>query len=269
MSAPGGPAGARPRVLVTGLSGLIGSAVRRALGERWTLSGLNRRPVPGVPCHQADIADLEAIAPAFAGVDAVVHLAAVTDLEAAWADVLRTNIIGTYNVFEAARRAGARRVVYASSGAVVSGWEREAPFAALAAGRYAEVATWPRLTHETPPRPAGLYGCSKIWGEALGRFYADRHGLSVVCLRIGAVTAEDRPTTPRQYAVWCSQRDVTRAIALAVEAPANLRYEVVYVTSDNRWGYRDLTHTRAVLGFVPADRAEDHRPARAILDTPS
>jgi nucleoside-diphosphate-sugar epimerase len=99
----GSAAGRRPRVLVTGLSGLIGDAVRRRLEGRYELRALNRRPLDGVACHQADIADLEAIGPAFRDTDVVVHLAAVADSAASWEDVLRHNIVGTYNVFEAAR----------------------------------------------------------------------------------------------------------------------------------------------------------------------
>ncbi len=247
-----------PTVLVTGASGLIGTAVRRHLAGRHELRALNRRALAGIPCHQADIADLAAIQPAFAGVDTVVHLAAEVG-RPGFDELLRANVIGTYNVFEAARRAGVRRVVYASSGATVSGWEREPPYRELAQGRYAEVDGWRRITHETPPRPSGIYGCSKVWGEALGRYYADAHGLSVVCLRIGHVTAEDRPVVPRDFTVWCSQRDIARMIALAIDAPADLRFDVFYAVSDNRWGYRDLEHARAVLGYVPADRAEDHR----------
>src|SRR2546422_539535 len=115
----------RPTVLVTGLSGLIGGAVRRQLGARYELRALNRRAVEGVACHQADIADLGAIEPAFKGVDAVVHLAASVGSSAPFDEILRANVVGTYNVFEAARRAGVRRVVYASSGATVSGCQRD------------------------------------------------------------------------------------------------------------------------------------------------
>src|SRR5881396_351719 len=133
---------ARRRVLVTGMSGLIGGALRRHLEGKYELSALNRRPVPGVKCHQADIANLDAIAPAFAGVDTVVHLAALTGSSTNFDDILRANVVGTYNVFEAARRAGVSRVVFASSGATVSAWERDPPWRELVAGRYAEAGTW-------------------------------------------------------------------------------------------------------------------------------
>lgn len=250
---------ARQKVLVTGMSGLIGGAVRKCLEGKYELRALNRRPIAGVACHQADIADLSAIQAAFAGIDVVVHLAAIVDASATWEQVLTHNLVGTYNVFEASRRAGVKRVIYASSGATVSGCERDSPYSALAAGRYDEVATWPKLTHETPPRPAGLYGCSKLWGEALARYYSDVHGLSMIGLRIGAVNREDRPTAPRHFSVWCSQRDIAQMVEKCVAAPDSVRFDIFYVVSNNKWSYRDLEHARAVVGFEPVDKAEDYR----------
>ena len=249
---------AKSRVLVTGLSGLIGRAVRQEAGERFELSALNRSAVDGVPCHRADITNLEAIRPAFEGVDTVLHLAAQVG-NPGWETVRDVNVTGTYNVFEAARQARVKRVVFASSGATVSGIESDSPYRDLVAGRYDGLTTWPMLTHLSPVRPAGLYGVSKVWGEALGRQYADAHGLSVICVRIGRVHAQDRPLSPREFSVWCSQRDIARLFVRCMEAPAALRYEIVFGNSRNKWGYRDLEHTRAVLGWEPVDAAENYR----------
>ena len=249
------------RVLVTGLSGLIGSALRPHLEGTYALRALNRRAVAGVDCHLADLADLEAIRPAFQDVDTVVHLAAAAGDHNAPVDIMRSNVVGAYHVFEAARLAGVARVIFASSGATVSGWEREPPLRHIVAGAYDEVGEWKPLTHESPVRPSGLYGASKVWGEALGRHYADAHGMSVICLRIGRVKQEDRPTGPRDRSVWLSQRDAVRMIVACIEAPASVRFEVFFVVSDNHWNYRDLAHARAVLGWTPLDRAEDHREA--------
>jgi nucleoside-diphosphate-sugar epimerase len=247
------------RVLVTGMSGLIGGALRARVEGQYALRALNRRPVPGVECHQADLGDLEAIRPAFAGVHTVVHLAAAAGDRQLPADVMRSNVVGAYNVFEASRLAGVSRVIFASSGATVSGWEREPPLSHIVAGRYDQVGAWTPLTHESPTRPAGLYGASKVWGEALGRHFSDAYGMSVICLRIGRVKAEDRPANPREMSVWCSQRDIARMLAACIEAPDSVRFDVFYVVSDNRWSYRDVEHARAVLGWTPIDRAEDHR----------
>ena len=249
---------AKSRVLVTGMSGLIGRAFRKQVEGRYDLRALNRSAVEGLPCHRADIADLAAIKPAFAGVETVVHLAAQVG-NPAWEAVLRHNITGTYNVFEAAREAGVKRVVFASSGAAVSGIESDKPYSDLVAGRYEGLQSWPILTHLSPLRPSGLYGASKVWGEALGRHYADAHGLSVICVRIGRVHAEDRPLSAREFAVWCSQRDIARFLESCVDAPETVRCEIFFCTSRNKWGYRDLEHPRAVLGWEPVDAAEDHR----------
>lgn len=245
------------RVLVTGLSGLIGGALRRQAGDRYVWRGLNRRPVDGVECHLADLGDLDAIRPAFAGIDTVVHLAAAAGDNNAPADIMRSNVLGAYHVFEAARLAGVGRVIFASSGATVSGWEREPPLSDLVAGRYDRLGAVPQLTHESPLRPSGLYGASKIWGEALGRHYSDAYDLSVICLRIGRVKAEDRPGGPRDLSVWCSQRDVARMIVACIEAPATLRFDTFYVVSSNRWSYRDVAHARAVVGWAPLDSADN------------
>src|SRR4029450_443160 len=121
----------------------------------WAPTTSSRRPAAGASSGRS-------------GGAAVGHRAATAqspDTRGEWEPVLRDNVVGTYNVFEAARRAGVKRVIYASSGATVSSIERDAPYAALAAGRYDEVAEWPGLHHESGTRPEGLYGCSKIWGE--------------------------------------------------------------------------------------------------------
>ena len=251
---------ARKKLLITGMSGLIGGIVRRHPEDRYDLSALNRREVPGVQCHLADIADLEAIQPAFEGVDLVVHLAALARGDGAWEEILHHNVIGTYNVFEAARRAGVQRLVAASSGAAVSNWERDMPYQALVQGRYDETpSNWENLTHETPVRPTGLYGCSKVWLEALGRHFSDTFDLSVICLRIGGVNQEDKPRDARQFSVWCSQRDIAQMVERCIVAPASLRYDIFYAVSDNQWSYRDVEHARQQVGYDPQDAAEDHR----------
>jgi nucleoside-diphosphate-sugar epimerase len=212
-----------------------------------------------VETHQADLGDLDAIQPAFKDVDTVVHLAAAAGDSQPPDTILRSNVMGTYHVFEAARRAGVKRVIFASSGATISGWEKDPPLSHIVNGRYDQVGSWQPLTHEAPLRPGGLYGASKVWGEALARTFSDSHGMSMICLRIGRVREEDRPMAPREFAVWCSQRDIVRMLEACIEAPASVRFDVFYVVSANRWSYRDLEHARAVLGWTPMDRAEDHR----------
>ena len=247
-------------ILVTGMSGLIGGVVRDELEGEYELSALNRSDVAGVKTLRADLADLDAIRPAFEGQDAVVHLAAKSGEQFTWSEFLDTNVAGTYNVLEAARKAGVKRVVCASSGATVAGWESEEPYKAIVEGRYEEVPdSWTTIDHTMATRPNGIYASTKVWGEAIGRRFADTSGMSVICLRIGFVNRENRPTHPRHYSVWCSQRDIVQMISRAIAAPPQLGYGIFFVLSENRWSYRDLDHPRTVLGYEPRDRAEDHR----------
>lgn len=277
------------KVLVTGMSGLIGNVALKYLSDDYQLSALNRSPVSGVPCHLADIDNFEAIQPAFEGMDAVIHLAAriYTPVEAgskteyhvekrsgsmdtedntlSWDDALHTNIIGTYNVYEASRRAGVKRIIYASAGwvtetgVVVTENESGYPYYLISQARYDEVVKpWPMITHESPLRPYGMYGCSKAWGELLGLHYTDTFGISVLNLRFGAVTMEDRPMVPKHWPVWCSQRDAAQMMRLCLEAPKEVKNDTFFVVSDNKWGFRDFKHATDVVGFVPEDGAGDY-----------
>ena len=245
-------------ILITGATGLIGTATIAHLKNRYNLSALNRRPVTTIPCHRADITDLKAIEPAFKNIDTVIHLAAHigNDHRA----IQHANIQGTTNIFESSLNAGVRRIIFASSGSVVGGYGQHAPYKELLAGDYSAIGeTWPMLTHESPLRPTGLYAASKVWGEELARAFADAGHSSVLCLRFGRVNPENRPTQAREYAVWCSHRDAVQSIEKCIEAPLELPFDIFFINSDNKYGYRDLGHARQIVYFVPEDRAEDYR----------
>ena len=265
----GGTLGERMRVLVTGAEGTIGRAVREHLADRYELRALTREPA-AFPSYVADIADLAAIEPAFAGIEAVVHLAASPAVETPWHDILPNNLIGTYNVFEAARRAGVKAVVFASSNHAIGGYEVDGAPALYDLDD-------PRVyDHTVELRPDSLYGVSKIYGEALGRLYADRYGLRVHCLRIGAVRAGDDPTAPevlasspalldlrtaedrrrRMRAVWLSRRDCAQLIARCLDAE-HVPWAVVYGVSNNPRRFWDIEHARALLGYDPQDAAPE------------
>ena len=242
------------------MSGLIGGLVRARLESKAELSALNRQLVDGIPTTQADLADYDAIRPAFEGQEVVVHLAAKAGDHFTWDELLQTNIVGTRNVLEAASEAGCRRVIFASSGATVAGWEQVEPYKSLAEAHYDDApAEWPMIRHDMSTRPRGVYGATKVWGEAICRHYANTTPMSVLCIRIGFVNSADRPSRPRDFAGWCSQRDITQAIERCVFAPADLKFDILFANSRNRWGYRDLTHAERAVGFVPRDAAEDHR----------
>ena len=256
-------------VLVTGAEGTIGTAVREHLGARYDLRSLTRTPQP-FPSHVGDIADLDGIRPAFDGVDAVVHLAASPAVETPWAEILPNNLVGTYNVFEAARQAGVGTVVFASSNHAIGMYELEG------APSLYELAD-PRVFDErVDVRPDSLYGVSKLYGEALGRMYHDLHGMRVVCLRIGSVRADDDPASAamlasvpdslahlsleerrkRMRATWLSRRDCAELIARAIDAK-EVSWAVVYGISDNPRQFWSLRSARDLLGFEPRDRAPE------------
>ena len=255
------------KILITGMSGLIGGILRRHLESQggYELSALNRRPVEGVECTQADIADLEAIKPAFVGKDAVVHLSAYVESAYVdgtdnWEGNLSGNIIGAYNVYEAARLAGVKRVVFASAGKAISGIQQFPPYDAISEGRYEDVPRdFPKVTHQMV-HPKNVYGAAKVWGEAIGRHFSDAHGLSVICVRIGAIRKEDRPRDiPWEYCTYLSHRDIAQMLEKCIAAPDDVKYDIFYALSNNRWGYRDLEHPREILGYVPQDSGDDFR----------
>jgi uronate dehydrogenase len=220
-------------VLLTGAAGTIGSALRERLPRfGWALRSLDREAVPdGVV---GDVTSPAALDAALAGVAAVVHLAGQPS-EAPWPVIREANIEGTFQVFEAARRAGVRRVVYASSNHAVG---------------FTPVGT--EQPADLPPRPDTLYGVSKVFGEALARYYVDRYAMQIACLRIG--TFEPRPTYARSLSTWLSPDDCARLVDACLRAPA-LGYSIIWGVSVNTRRMWSLDAGRA-LGYEPQDDAE-------------
>jgi uronate dehydrogenase len=225
------------RVLVTGASGHIGTVIRPALREgveELRLSDLHEPEGLIAPetYVEADLRDFEAVQGAVDGVDAVVHLGAVSD-EAPFETIAGPNLHGVFHVFEACRRAAVQRIVYASS-THASGLN----------------AVGVPLDGSERARPDGLYGASKAYGEALGSMFADRFGLSVVCLRIGAW--RPRPSERRELSTWLSHADGIRLVQAALTAD-DVGFEIVYGASANtrRWWPPDDK-----IGFLAQDDAE-------------
>lgn len=257
------------RVLVTGAEGTIGTAVRGQLGERYELHALTRTP-QDFPSHVADITDLDAIRPAFEGMDAVVHLAATISVESPWESILPNNLVGTYNVFEAARSAGVERIVFASSNHAIGMYEVDG------APDIHELDDPRVYDHTAEIRPDSLYGVSKVYGEALGRYYHDRFGLKVFSLRIGTVRPEDDPLSEevlkasppllnlqereqrrkRMRATWLSQRDCCQLISRCLDVE-DVDWAIVYGISNNPRQMWDISHARKILGYEPQDSAPE------------
>ncbi|MEM7077542.1 MAG: NAD(P)-dependent oxidoreductase [Pseudomonadota bacterium] len=242
------------KILITGMSGLIGTALRAHLQDEHDLTAYNRSALDGVRCIRGDLQDLTTLRQASEGQDVVIHLAAKIDDSYGWEALRDTNVEGTRNVFVAATEAGVPRVVFASSGATVAGYEREAPYRSVV-GDGPAPATWPLVSTAAPVRPAGIYGSTKVWGEALARHYSDTSQSQFVCVRLGYVNAEDQPGSARQRSVWCSQADAVQAFSLAALAPISDPYAVFFAGSANQRNYRDLAAGKALVGFVPQDGA--------------
>lgn len=224
------------RVLITGAAGDIGSTLSAGLAGHFDLVRTDADPdAEGV--DPLDVRDVEACEQAFDRVDTVIHLAGAASPDSDWETVLQLNIVGTRSVLEAARLAGVRRVVLASSNHVM--------------GMYDRHEQWP-VYGSMPTRPDSLYGVSKVAAEALGRFYHDEHDLEVIALRIGWSTGDYGAADEEVLqAMWLSERDTVEAFRCAVEAP--VRFGIYYVTSDNpnrRW---DMTDTMLELGYRPQD----------------
>jgi nucleoside-diphosphate-sugar epimerase len=253
--------GPRPAIAITGAGGTIGRILHDGLAADYEIRSIDEVAKPGVDVV-ADVRRVEQMEDVFAGVAAVIDLAADPSVHASWTTVREKNLTATVAVLEAARRAGVGRVVFASSNHVTGLYERDEPYASVVAGRYEglEPGTLPRVTAEWPVRPDGFYGIGKSAGETAGRFYSEEHGLSVLCLRIGSVGNDDRPHNTRQYATFISQRDLVQLVRRCIEAPSDLRFGVFYGVSRNTWRIWDIEDARSAIGYDPLDDAESYRP---------
>ncbi|MGR8011256.1 NAD-dependent epimerase/dehydratase family protein [Streptomyces hypolithicus] len=229
-------------VLLTGAAGGLGTLMRGLLpAYGYVLRLFDATPIEGEPgAVTADLTDKEALREALRGVDAVVHLAGIA-LEAPFEKIMRSNIEGTYNLYEAVRQEGVRRVVFASSNHAVGFTPRPAPGG-------------PLIPIGVPHRPDTFYGLSKAFGEDLAQLYWDRHGVESVSVRIGACLME--PSTVRMLSVWLSPGDCARLFHAALTAE-DVGHTVVYGSSANTRLWWDLTSARAI-GYTPQDDSEQY-----------
>jgi NAD+ dependent glucose-6-phosphate dehydrogenase len=234
------------RVAITGSSGQVGTLLVPRLIGQFDLKLIDIVPSSADrPEHlQVDICDTEAMTAAFEGVDAVVHLAGQRAVSASWAELEQPNIVGLVSTFEAAHRAGVGKVVFASSNHVTGMYDREQ--------------AWP-FGPEVPVRPDSLYGATKAFGEALGRYYSDKAGLSVVCLRFGWVL--ERPHNEQARWQWLSPGDLARLVSGALLS--DVRFGIYYGVSSNTRRHWSVENARLELGYEPADDSEQYFVAAA------
>ncbi len=232
------------RLLLTGAAGGLGKVLRERLKPHCDVLRLSDRVDLGTAQAQeeiamADLADAAAVHAAVEGVSAIVHLGGIS-VESPFEPILQANIVGAYNLYEAARQHGVKRIVFASSNHV-TGFYRQ--------GQTIDAAA--------PPRPDGLYGLSKAFGESLSRFYFDRYGIETACLRIGSSFPE--PRDRRMLASWLSYDDLLRLVLACLTTPV-LDHTIIFGMSDNAVTWWDNRLARHV-GYRPKDTSDVFRDA--------
>lgn len=230
------------KLLLTGAAGGLGQALRRRLAANCTILRLSDRVEFGAAGDAeevmlADLADHAAVDGIVKGVDAIIHLGGIS-VEGPFGPILQANILGAYNLYEAARKHGVKRVVFASSNHVT--------------GFYRQDQT---INADHPARPDGLYGLSKAFGEDLSRMYFDRFGIETACVRIGSSFEE--PKDRRMLASWLSFDDLHRLITACLTTPV-LGHSIVFGMSDNAVTWWDNSRARHI-GYVPQDSSDVFR----------
>ncbi len=232
------------RILMTGAAGGLGQAMRQRLKADCQILRLSDRVDLGLAAQGeeimlADLADAPAVHAMMQDVDAVVHFGGVS-IEAPFAPIVQANIIGLHNLYEAARKQGTRRIVFASSNHVT--------------GYYRQSET---INASHPPRPDTLYGLSKAFGEDLARLYFDRYGIETACVRIGSSFPE--PIDRRMLATWLSSDDLHRLVTACLTTPL-LGYSIIFGMSNNAVSWWDNSMARHI-GYVPQDSSDTYREA--------
>lgn len=239
------PSELRPfdRLLLTGAAGGLGKVLRQRLRPYANILRLSDigEMAPAEGPHEevvrCDLADKAAVHQLVEGVDAILHFGGVS-VERPFEEILGANICGVFHIYEAARRHGVKRVVFASSNHVIGFYKQDQ-----------------RLDANSPRRPDGYYGLSKSYGEDMASFYFDRYGIETVSIRIGSSFPE--PANRRMMSTWLSYDDLTQLIERALYTP-NVGHTVVYGMSNNREVWWDNSQA-AHLGFTPKDSSEVFR----------
>jgi uronate dehydrogenase len=237
-------------VLITGAAGDIGTHLSRELAGRYTLRLSDRRPLkppPGQTFVRADISKMPDALRITRGVDAIVHLGGYS-VEGPWAGILQANIIGGYNMFEAARRNRVKRILFPTSNHAVGFYRRDQT-----------------IDHRVYIKPDSRYGVSKVFGEALGSLYADKYGLECFMIRIGNVNP--RPIDKRRLSIWISPRDLAQLVSIGIDHP-DIKFEIVYGISRNTRAWYDNSNAFR-LGYRPQDDSEVYAAEVLAREAPS
>ena len=227
-------------LLITGAAGDVGTHLRRELAGQYALRLSDIKPIKklaaGEKSMPGDIARLTDMLRVTKGVDAIMHLGGFA-VEGPWSEILRANIVGCYNLFEAAHRNGVKRVLFATSNHAMGFYRRDQ-----------------KIDHHMYPKPDSRYGLSKVFGEQLGSLYSDKYGMQVFCIRIGNVNPA--PVDKRRLSLWLSPRDLAQLVRIGVDHP-DIRFEIVYGVSGNKRSWYDNSNAER-LGYKPQDDSEPY-----------
>src|SRR3954463_12515929 len=232
----------RKKLLITGPGGRVGTQIVPLLREHFALRLLDARKLEAGgddEILQGDIRDFDILVNACRGMDAVLHLAAIPDEDDFHSRLLPMNLAGGYNAFEAARQAGVRQFLFASTGQTILNYPK---------------GEW--VTPDMPVRPSTVYGCTKVFGEALGRHYSDVHGMNVICIRICWFQPYDSTiirTHPDARREWCSPRDLAQLITKSVAS--DVKFAIFFGVSNNTGRFWDISNAQQLVGYAPEDNA--------------
>ncbi|MGA7195104.1 MAG: NAD(P)-dependent oxidoreductase [Anaerolineales bacterium] len=240
-----------PNLLITGCNGLVGRILWDGLKDDFDLYGLDiSSNKSSEKIFQADVSksdQVESVVNRIQSLTYVVHLAGDPRVAADWDSVFANNINGTKNIYEAARLAGVKRIVFASSNHATGAYEGFPP--SLHTKKNPTL-----ITTRDPIRPDGFYGVSKAAGEAIARMYYEVHGLESICLRIGSVIKDDDPNIdPRYECTWLSYRDLVQLVKKSLSA--DIKFGIYYGISNNTKRFWDISNAEAELSYHPEDDA--------------
>jgi nucleoside-diphosphate-sugar epimerase len=239
---------ALPKLAITGSSGKIGTILMRGLADLFELYVIDIVATPGERTFRSDISEYDQIASVIKEimpVPYIVHLAGDPRVDGEWSSILRNNIVGTKNLYEAARNHQVKKVVFASSNHVTGGYEETSP-------RLRKRVKAENITIRDPLRPDSDYATSKVFGESIARQYYELYGLESVCLRIGSVVAGDKPPNNERYRrIWLSHRDLLQLFKKSILS--DVKFGIYYGVSNNKTSIWDISNAREDLGYNPED----------------
>lgn len=262
------------KVLITGSSGRVGRAIYPRLEEKYDVSGLDIVKHSRHDTYIGDITKIDEVKPAFEGQDAVIHLAGKPSPLYPWDEILKHNIIGTYNVFEASHEVGVNKIIFASSLRVVHMYDEEYK------PEIYEPSSNISIDHTDPVRPDSYYAVSKLFGEQLGRMYTESRSppSQFYVLRSGGVTEDNHPFSPvdkrvekgeiekgsehyinqinRRKGLWLSHKDYTQIVDKMLQ-DKSVNYGIFFGVSDNDRRWVDIENAREVLGYEPINNSSE------------